>query len=189
MALETTFREFLNELKKLRDTLVALRLTVAEDKPTKGEAALVDQFEDTILDTLGLLDECLTGARTAQAAVGNRIDLNGARRALSTCQDRFHQIELQFTTNLLSYEKLKDLARLGSERRGEWLAWARSVKQGIEQCRPQLDAASKALACCWEELAERAGTTSVSVHTTNIGQKILTRETASIENAVSEGIT
>jgi hypothetical protein len=189
MALEAAFRDLFNNLRRLRDTMVALRLTVAEDKPTKGEAALVDQLEDTILDSLGLLDECLSGARAAHGAVGNRIDLNHARRALSTCQDRFHQIELQFMTNLASYERIKDLARLGNERRGEWLAWAGSAKQGVEQCREPLEAAGKALVCCWEELAERVGTSSVSVQNTSIGQKIITQSGTSLQAAVPEAIT
>jgi hypothetical protein len=49
------------------------------------------------------------------------------------------------------------------------------VKQGIEQCREPLDLSTKALAGCWQEIAERVGSTSVSVQTTNIGQKIISR--------------
>lgn len=175
MALEAIFRELLSELRKLQDTLVAVRLTVVEDKPVRGDAALVDQFEDTILEIMGSLDEGLKAARSAQKAVGHPTDLDGARRALAICQERFHRIEQQFAAELISYEKLKDLASLGSERRGEWLPWANSVKQGIEQCRQPLDAANKALAACWQEIAERVGMTSVSVRSTNIGQKIISK--------------
>ncbi len=175
MALEATFRELFTELKKLQDTLVALRLTVVEDKPRRGDAVLVDHFEDSILDLMGLLDSCLKAARAAHKAAGHPLDMDGARRALTTCQDGFHQIERQFAGELVSYERLTDLASLGSERRGEWLPWADSVKQGIEQCRQPLDRASKALAACWQEIAERVGMTSVSVRTTNIGQKIVSK--------------
>jgi hypothetical protein len=174
VALEATFRELFSELKKLQDTLVALRLTVVEDKPRKGDAALVDHLEDSILDLMGLLDGCLKAARAAHKAVGHPLDLDGARRALTSCQEGFHQIERQFAAELVSYEKLKDLASLGV-RGGEWPPWANSVKQGIEQCRQPLDASSKALAACWQEIAERAGMTSVSVRTTNIGQKIVSK--------------
>ncbi len=69
----------------------------------------------------------------------------------------------------MSYENLKELARLGSERRA-WLPWANTVKFGIDQCRPALEQTSKALAACWQELAERLGMVSVSVQT--IGQQI-----------------
>jgi hypothetical protein len=175
VALEATFRELFSELRKLQDMLVAVRLTVAEDKPVRGEAALAGHMEDTILDIMGTLDEGLKAARSAQRAVGHSTDLNAARRALTICQERFHRIEQQFAADLISYEKLKDLARLGSERRGEWIPWATSVKQGIEQCREPLDRASKALSACWQEIAERVGTTNVSVQATNIGQKIVSR--------------
>jgi hypothetical protein len=173
--LEATFQELFTELRKLQDTLVAVRLTVVEDKPVRGAAALVDHLEDTILDMMGLLEEALKAARLAQKAVGTRTDLNGGRRALTVCQNRFHRIEQQFAAELISYEKLKDLTSLGSERRGEWLPWSNSVKEGIEQCRQPLDGVSKSLAACWQEIAERVGMTSVSVQTTNIGQKIISK--------------
>jgi len=174
VALEATFRELFSEFKKLQDTLVALRLTVGEDKPRKGDAALVDHLEDSILDLMGLLEGCLRAAQAAQKAVRHPLDMDGARRALTTCQDRFHEIERQFAADLVSYERLKDLASLGSERGTEWRSWANTVKQGIEQCRQPLEGANKALAACWQEIAERVGMTSVSVQATNIGQQITT---------------
>ncbi len=183
MALEATFRELFSELRKLQDMLVAVRLTVVEDKPVRGEAALVDHMEDTILDIMGSLEEGLKSARSAHKAVEHPKDMEGARAALTVCQERFHRIERQFSMDLVSYEKMKDLVALGKERRGEWLPWANSVKDGIEQCRQPLDAANKALAACWQEIAERVGMTSVSVQTTNIGQKIVGKLEDSVEFA------
>lgn len=187
MALEATFRELYTHLRRLHDTLLALRVTVAEDKPLKGEAALVDHLEDTILELMGLLGECLTSARAAQKAVAHPLNLDRARRALTNCQERFHQIEQQFAADLVSYEKLKDLSSLGSERRGEWLPWASSVKHGLEQCRQPLDLASKALAGCWQEIAERVGMTSVSVQATNIGQQLVSAP--DVRDSEKEGAT
>jgi hypothetical protein len=188
MPLETTFQDLSTELRKLHDTLVAVRLTVVEDKPVRGEAALVDHLEDTILDMMGLLDEAIKAARAAQKAVGNVTDLNRARRALTVCQQRFHGIERQFADELVSYEKLKDLASLGSERRGEWLPWSNSVKEGIEQCRQPLDGVSKSLTACWQEIAERVGMTSISVQATNIGQKIVSKMEDGAD-VIREGVT
>jgi hypothetical protein len=188
MALEAAFRDLFRELRKLYDTLVAVRLTVVEDKPAKGETVLVDQLEDTVLDLMGSLNEALKAARAAQKGAGNSGDLNGVRRALTICQERFHRIERQFAADLVSYEKLKDLASLGSERRGAWLSWANCVKEGIEQCRQPLDAISKALAACWQEIAERVGMTSVSVTNTNIGQEIVAKGSALAEEMAREPI-
>lgn len=175
MALEATFRELFVQLRRVNDTFVALRLTVGEDKPRKGEAALVDHFEDTILEMMGQLDDCLKAARAAHKAVGHPLDLDAARRALAKCQESFHRIEQQFSADLVSYEKLKDLVAVGAERGSEWRSWAGSVKYGLEQCRQPLDSASKALAACWQEIAERVGMTSISVQATNIGQKIVAK--------------
>jgi hypothetical protein len=172
VALEATFRKVHRQLKKLQENLHALHLTVAEDKPLRGEAALVDQFEDSILDTMGLLDECLNASYAAQKAVEHPLDLDRARRALSTCQECFHRAERRFSDELVSYEKLRDLASVSEKRGREWASWASSVKHGLEQCQQPIDAASKALVACWQEIAERVGTTNMSVRATNIRQQV-----------------
>jgi hypothetical protein len=188
VALEAIFRELHSQLKKLQDNLLALRLTVAEDKPLRGEVALVDQFEDSIMDAMGLLDGCLNASRSAQKAVGHPLDLDRARRALITCQERFHRAERRFSDELVSYEKLRDLASVSEKRGREWASWAASVKHGLEQCRQPLDLASKALVACWQEIAEHVGTTNVSVQATNIGQQITTTA-AELRGLEKEGVT
>lgn len=171
MALEATFRSMLVRLQRLNDDLLVLRLTLG-DKPPGSESALVDQLENTVLDMTGLLQEALESSREALSATGRPVDLDRAWRALTACQDCFQRIAHQFSADLISYEKLKDLATLGSQRGGEWFPWANSTKAGIEQCRHPLEEVSKALVGCWQELAERPGMMSVSVQATNIGQQI-----------------
>ena len=173
MALEKTFREFVTQLRRVHDRLEELRVTVVEDKPKKNDAVIVDRFEYAVEDLFGAVDEISAAAREAQKAVGYPLDIEQARCALTKCQDQFHKFEQGFNTNLVSYERMKDLSSFGSERRGEWPSWVASVKQGIEQCREPVEAAGRCLAECWAELAERAGMMSVSVKTTNIGQKIM----------------
>jgi hypothetical protein len=77
---------------------------------------------------------------------------------------------------------------LAGERRGEWPHWAGITKERIEECRAPLEAVSKALATCWQELAERVGMTSITVQATNIGQKIDKEALLSAE-MMHEGIT
>ena len=127
-------------------------------------------------------------ALNARQAVTHPVDLDRARRALTICQDRFLHMEQEFAANLISYEKLRELARLGGERGGEWLAWAGSTKQAIEQCRQPLAAVSVAIAACWQELAERVGMTSITVQATNIGQKI-DKEALQSAEIMHEGVT
>jgi len=175
MALEGTFRTLLIQIGKVCDTLNAVLLTVG-DKPPRRGAVLVDEMENTVLDMLGLAEDARTAARAAEKAVAAPMDLDRGRRALGKCQESFHRVERQFSNELVSYEKLKDLASLGSDRGGEWKAWAGSMKDAIEQGREPLEETSKALAACWQELAERLGTTNVSVNATNIGQQITARD-------------
>jgi hypothetical protein len=184
VALEATFRDLSLCLHHLHDALNALQVTLG-DKPVDDESALADAVETVVLDVMGTLHEARKAAVNARKAVGHPLDLDRARRALTTCQERFHRIAQQFATDLVSYDKLKDLARLGNARRA-WLPWSSTVKQGIEQCRTPLDHSSAALAACWQELVEHSGTTSISVK--NTGQKIIARRSMS-EEAIGERMT
>jgi hypothetical protein len=187
MALEATFRELFVQVRKLHDILNAVLLTVG-DKPTRRGAALVDGLENTVLDMLGLVENARTAARAAEKAVAAPMDLDRARRALAKCQEHFHRLEMQFANELVSYEKLKNLASLGSERGGEWKAWAGSMKDAIEECRHPLEEVGKALIACWQELAERLGMTNLSVNATNIGQQITT-SASDLRDPEKEGVT
>ena len=168
MALEATFRNLSVCLDALIDALNTLHITVG-DKPQNLELALVDALENALLDIMGELHEARKAAQTARKAVSQRPDLDRARRALSACQQRFHQIQREYSRNLVSYQKLKELVRLGEKGR-EWRSWADSTHQGTEQCRQPMEQASHALATCWQELAERLGTVNLSVNT--VGQQI-----------------
>jgi hypothetical protein len=187
VALEATFRELSFSLHHLHDAMNALQVTLG-DKPPDDESALSDGLETVVLDLMGILYEARRSALNARRAVaGHPPDLDRARRSLTTCQDRFYRIEQQFASDLVSYEKLKELARLGNERR-VWLPWSSIVKQGIEECRQPLAQISKALSACWQELAERLGMLNISVQATNVGQQITVprSKTADLE---TEGVT
>jgi hypothetical protein len=168
VAIEATFRGLSFCLHQLHDALNALQVTLG-DKPPDDESAMADGLETSVLDLMGTLHEARRAGLNARKALGHPPDLDRARRALTLSQERFHRMEKQFASDLVSYEKLKELARLGNERRA-WLPWTNTVKQGIEQCRQPLEQTSKALAACWQELAERLGMVNLSVQT--IGQQI-----------------
>jgi hypothetical protein len=174
VALEATFRDLQMTLHKLHDALNTLEVGLG-DKPLHDEAALTDDLENLVLDAMGVLQEARKAALNARTAVGPPVDLDRAWRALTICQECFHSIEKRFSEDLVSYEKLRELARLGSERGGEWLPWAGSVKQSIEECRRPLEEVSRTVARCWQEIAEHTGATSISVRTTNIGQRIVAK--------------
>jgi hypothetical protein len=188
MPLEKTFRQLGIQLRRFRERLRELEITVVEDRPVTRDAAIVDSFECAVDDLTGWSEEALEQAEQAQRAVGHPQDVNAARYALTSCQERYQRMEQVFGAQLVSYERVKDLTSFGNERRGEWPSWVISVKQGIDHCRHPLDETGKALAECWQEIAERAGLTSISVSTTSIGQKI-SRDAAEGIRAVPEGLT
>jgi hypothetical protein len=184
MGLETTFRGLSVSLHKLHDALNALHATTG-DTPAKDESALAEGVENTALDLIGTLHEARKAAMQARRAVADPVDLNRARRALAVCQEQFHSLQQLFTAELVAYEKMKELARLGNERRA-WLPWASMVKIGIEQCHEPLEKTSRALAACWGELAERLGTVNISM--TTVGQQISVPK-ARTEDLEVEGVT
>jgi hypothetical protein len=188
MALEATFRELTASLQRLHDAVNGLHITL-EDKPLHDEAAVADDLTDRALELLGLVHDARRAAVRSRQALRPTPDLDKARRSLTLCQQRFHKIEQSYAADLASFQKLKELVRVG--RRGkEWSAWAASTKQSIEQCRAPLDAASQALAACWQELAERLGTMNISIQSTNVGQEIsVPKSKVEVEEPEVEGVT
>lgn len=184
MALETTFRELCVSIANVVESLETLRVMMG-DKP-RSEAAIVDGIEGAVLAMLGLLHEASDAAAKALKFVEYPTDLDRARRALALCQERCHHIGHQFSEELASYDKLYELARVGSERGREWLAWSNALRQGIEDCRVPLHSLSLALSFCWQELAERLGMTNISVQ--SIGQQIKVEKSAT-EDMEVEGVT
>ena len=186
MALEATFRNLTVCLDVMHDAINTLHVVLG-DKPQNQELALIDGLENALLDTMGELHEARKAALTARRTVGPKPDLDRTRRALTICQQRFHLIEQQFSLNLVSYDKLKELVRLGAKGK-EWRSWADSTRQGIEQCRPPMEQTSKALAACWGELAERLGMVNISMTATNVGQQIEMPK-AKVKDSEVEGVT
>jgi hypothetical protein len=187
MALEKTFQELPAELRRLRDTILGLRLTVVEDKPRRDEVVLVEHQGNAVEDLLGWAEEAVVAAVEAQQAVAHPLNEHRARHALTTCQDRYNRLVQQYWSELASYEQIAELMRFGRSRRGEWQAWTRGVRQALEDCRRPLQDAGQALFRCWQDLAERLGMSSVSIQNTTIGQQISTPELA--KNWTGEGIT
>lgn len=174
MSLRNEFRGLYAHLRKLHDALTGLRVTVVEDRPLSGDpVVLLDAFGDAAEDMIGWVEEGLAAARpAAESSGGHAFDVGGALQALISCQDLFNKVSGRLAFDLISYERVGELMRLGRERRGEWRAWAGSVKEGLDGCQQQLYDTNQALFRCWQEIAERVGMTSVSVQATNIGQQV-----------------
>jgi hypothetical protein len=187
MALETTFRELVGRLRILKETLDALRCLLPDD-PLNLEVALVQHLRESVDNLAGWLEDCLDQALTLRAELGPVADLERSRRTLTLCQASFDEAEHTFSTELFCYERLREVLSLGARRKGIWLIWSQNVKRDIDVCRYKLDLTRKALTACWQELAEHAGKTNISVQATNVGQQFVTRRSALDEREV-EGVT
>lgn len=172
MALEATFNLLIARLHALREALTCLHTAVEDrppdDRPPHGTPALVDIVGAVAEDLIGRTMEAL--AATQEISPDLRTgDLDAVRRALIGCQERTTRVMQGLVAELMSYERIADLARVGRTRGGEWRAWALSVKQAIDRCRQPLFDLQQAQFECWQELAERNGRQSISVHATSIG--------------------
>ena len=176
MALEITFRELFTQLNDLKATLDPLRCLLPED-PHNVEVVFVQHLRESVESVNGWLDHCLEHLQTAQNALGHA-NLNRPRRALTLCQTSFDEAERTFAAELLSFDKLREITRLGARHRDTsrlrdiWRTWSHNMMKDLDVCRYELGLTRKALTACWQELAEHAAQTSISVRTTNIGQKI-----------------
>ncbi len=184
MALEATFRQLTTCFHELYEFVKHLHISMEDKLDENGPAVALD-LSDLTLKMMGFIHDAETSAVKAGHALRHPPDMDQARRRLTVCQDKFHLIEEEYAANLLSYNKLRELARVGG-RSKEWGVWAAHAKQDIEQCRELLEKTSKALAACWQELAERLGMLSISV--TTVGQKIHVPKSG-LKDFDAEGVT
>ena len=98
------------------------------------------------------------------AEAAERLDLVGAQRQLAAAQTALTVLADRYRDDVVSYEALEPVAAL-RQRGGQWPAWVRVVRQGIDRCRPRVAAVQEAQCRCWQELADRAPVGPVYVRT------------------------
>jgi hypothetical protein len=170
MGLDAAFSLLEARLQRLAETLTDLYTTVAEDRPLRAPAApedtpaLVDILGGAAENMLGYTMEALAAARDSRTAALHG-DMDGMRRALAACHERGGAAAQHLFAELLTYERIADLARVGRTRGGEWRAWASGVKQALDGCRQPLFDLQQAQLECWLEAAERSSRQTFSVQT------------------------
>jgi hypothetical protein len=174
MALEAAFNDLRARMRAVHEALLELRVTVVEDRPMRGEAALVDGWGDAAEDLVGAAREAVDAADLARRALGPPADLDRARRGLSACHEQAGRLARTFWSDLASFERVDDLTRLARRRRGEWIAWSGGVRMALDRCAAPLREADAALLRCWQEIAERVGMTSVALHANTVGYQVVT---------------
>lgn len=173
MSIETVFPELNERLTRLREAVVCLRLTVVEDKPIRGDLALIDLRSDAIDEMSGRIEEAIEEASRGQKALRSPQRLDAARQALSQCQQAFNALSRRFRSDLVSYERMAEVIGLARERGREWHAWAVSVQAALRQCEQPLHDVEEALFTGWREISSRTSAPSVTVRSSSIGQRVV----------------
>jgi hypothetical protein len=178
MTLKAAFAGLDEKLQDFRRALDDLLWAVVQGQPeAKQGHALVDRYDTTTTDLLGLIEEAVAAVKEGRQSREDQIDPAGARRALIICQERFNRLSHSYYSELVSPEAMEALNSLVQEDGKEWWQWVNGVKDGLEWCRQPLYDVNQALFQCWQELTEGPGLVSVSVNASSMGQQIsLARE-------------
>jgi hypothetical protein len=172
MVLVPAFTDLLERVRELSESLGNLLWAVAECRPAQEGHALADHYAEVITEVMGTAQEARAAAAEALDAVNpEHPDLALAGRGLALCHEQVNRLGNRFFSALASFERVSGLASLGKERKGEWLVWSRNVMEEVERCREPLSHVGGGLLRCWQEIAERVGTTSVAARATAIGQQ------------------
>jgi len=185
MTIEATFNGLISRFSTLREAIEGLRLTVVEDRPSGDDVLLFERMSNLIDDLNGWLEEGRAGALRAFKAVTHPLNGQHAIQALAATHERLLQLEYHFFLKLTAYSLLDDLTRLSKSRGREWRAWNASVTDALDETSHRINELDRALLAAWQELAERIGTSGLSVQTTNIGPLISDRQREEIGNRES----
>lgn len=170
MALEVTFAELQQQLRALQEALEALGTTVDEDRPKLDDVIVAARLSDDLLAVRGLLEETLAAADDACRAASYPLDAERARQALTVCQQHFQRFSHAFAFEFAGHTRFDDLASIGRERGRGWAEWVSVVSQALEQSAALVEEITNTLFRCWQRLAARIATASVSIQNTTIGQ-------------------
>ena len=177
MGLERTFQELNAQLQKLRDNIGALSMTFG-DQPPRNAPVLVQELGERVEILLGWLRDAASAGAEAVVAVQAPVDADRARRALGQCQEPLGQVARYLAFEIATREQLNDLAAFGRRRGGEWSVWAPFVCKTLAECQGDCYDTNQALLHCWQDLAERSISTTISVQATSIGRQATVPPTA-----------
>jgi hypothetical protein len=186
VALEAGLDTLVSDLTILCGILYDLDVNAGDVGEPEG-AHLADEVREALTEICGLGQASLSSAIEARRAAGQVFDAAQLRRSLAESQRQFQSLARSLFSTLLTYERISQLLRFGYEHT-LWRGWVKSVRHGLEKCRPAVETAEDAYFHCWQEIAERLGAGPVSLNTTNIGQQITTEALASHATA-HEGVT
>jgi hypothetical protein len=188
MPLDAAFLALRGELVRLRELLRAVRLEVRRGCPDRTHC-VPTRLYDAGPELSGLL-------RKAMAAVqlGRLAEQDGGtvpRAALTRCEQALRKLRRAFREHLGGKDRRADLASfarrtdLPRRQRDGWIGWAVRVEAAVRAARRQVNAATRAAAACWRELAARPAA-GITINTVAIGNQVRGRLKPNCEASNSE---
>ena len=111
MTVEAAVGKLGRDLKRLKDELEAVRVTVMEDRPS-GEAFVADRLGDAMEGLVGWSAEASEAARKIrEAVVGERVKWRLVRQSLGVSQRSFHHASQSYHA-WVSYQGMAELMQL-----------------------------------------------------------------------------
>jgi len=142
-----------------------LRLTTVEDMPVGDGTLLIERFSDRIEDILGWLEEMAESLGQCISQRSRGQEKEDLRKALVLCESLTIKVGSSFGQELVSFETIRELRRLGRRRGPEWVAWVLSIEHGLEACRPPLERLQRSIVLAWSEMAKQSAAGVVVTNT------------------------
>jgi hypothetical protein len=155
VALDPPFEHLWARVHGLRDAVVAMQLTVVEDRPPDSDIIPVQALGDAVGDLLAAVQDLLVAASDGLGAVRARGEPRAVRDALVRAQEATNQAAQLLAEEVGDPARLGDLDGLARSRRGAWGPWMGGVTEAMDRCRPPLWDVQRALLGCWSELTDR----------------------------------
>jgi hypothetical protein len=157
MTLTSDLRSLWCSLHDLRDAVLPLRLLVVEDRPENIVPQPVQAFSDSLDDVFGQLQEAIDSISPVLDDCAEPRRSKPVSTALARCNRAMLEFDREWTGEVSSYYRLKQLTTSAFERGPAWRSWAMSTVEGVHGCETTSYHVQLALLVCWQSLAELAG--------------------------------
>jgi hypothetical protein len=155
MAMDPALEELWRCAHELRDAVMAMQLTVVEDRPHNSDVVPVHALGDAVGDLLATVQEMLEATSDGLRAAGDGSGPGTVRDALLRAQQSTGKAGWVLADEVADRARLGDLDALASSRGRAWRQWMAGVDEAIDRCRPPLRDVQEGLLHCWLELTDR----------------------------------
>jgi hypothetical protein len=155
VALQPAFEQLWSRLHELRDAVLAMQLTVVEDRPRGSDVVPVQDLGEAVGDLLAAVQEALAAASDGLAAAGSRSEPAAVPEPLLRAQAAANAAARLLATGVADRARLADLDDLARSRGRAWALWLSGVTEAVDRCGPPLWETQQSLMSCWSELTDR----------------------------------